>query len=188
MILYSLTFIIIVLFVYETFKNLKEYKRKVNRTENYTNNIENFDTFDYPQPAKNIVGQKDNVNDEEFPPYQKCALDTSRYKSYAPLLFVPKKKFYFSRKHIEQEAVRLDNINKAKIEEAKELLKNETDPNKKAIYEAELDLHKWRDYEFKEVDEFGVNRKANDIITDYIPSVFGQQRIWEEVHFHTKPK
>jgi hypothetical protein len=190
MILYSLTFIIIILFVYETFKNIKNYNKKVREADEKSseNRFENFDTFDYPQPAKNIVGVKDKLNDEEYPPYQICALDTTKYKSFAPLLFVPKKKFYFSRENIEQEAVRLDNITKDKIKNVEEMLKKETESGKRRIFEAELNLHKWRKYPFKEVDEFGVKRKENDILTDYLPEVFGQQRIWEEVHFHTKPK
>jgi hypothetical protein len=172
--------------VYETYKNYKLYHKKINDRHNQTSS-ETFTDFDYPVPAENITGKYDFLNDEEYPPYQKCALDTTRTKAFAPLIHDASRKLYFSRRHLDQEAKRQDDITLGQIAKVSDLFDKETNPEIKKLYEYELKMHKWRDYPFQETDKLGNQRIQEDITTDYVPSVFGQQRIWEEIHFHIKP-
>ena len=185
MILYSLSFVIIMIFVYETYKNYKLYRTKLENSRNGT--VEKFDMYDYPSPAENITGIRDVLNNEEYPPFQKCALDTTRTKAFAPLLYDPKRKLYFSRRHLDQEGERQDMITKEQIAKVQALSDAETNPDIKRLYDYELNFHQWRAYPFQEKDNLGNKRLQEDITTDYIPEVFGQQRIWEEVHWHTIP-
>ena len=187
MLLYSLTFIVILIFVYETYKNYKLYHKKLVERRPSTSS-ETFTDFDYPSPAENITGKHDFLNNEDYPPYQKCALDTTRSKAFAPLIHDASRKLYFSRRHLDQEGERQDSITKAQIAKVQDLFDKETNPEIKKLYENELKLHKWRDYSFQETDKLGNQRMQHDITTDYVPGVFGQQRIWEEIHFHTRPR
>jgi hypothetical protein len=187
MILYSLSFVIILIFVYETYKNYKLYQTKLERNRNGVVK-EGFDMGDYPSQAENITGVSDMLNNEDYPPLQKCALDTTRTKAFAPLLYDPKRKLYFSRRHLDQEGERQDIITKQQIAKVQALSNAETNPDIKKLYDYELDFHKWRAYPFQEKDNRGNKRLQEDITTDYIPEVFGQQRIWEEVHWHTTPR
>lgn len=188
MILYSLSFIIILIFVYETYKNYKLYHAKLEKGRGRNGTLEGFDMYDYPSLAENITGVSDFLNNEDYPPYQKCALDTTHSKAFAPLLYDSKRKLYFSRRHLEQEAVRQDNITKEQIAKVQALSDAETNPDIKKLYNYELGFHKWRAYAFQDKDNLGNKRLQEDITTDYIPAVFGQQRIWEEVHWHTTPR
>lgn len=189
MILYSLSFIVIIIFVYETFKNYKIYQKiyqkKIASSEHMT---ESFDSLDYPSPASNVIGITDILNSEDYPPYQDCALDTTHYKAFAPLIYNPTRKLFFSRQHLEQEAVRQDDITQQQIAKVQALSDKETNPDKKKLYDYELGFHKWRAYPFQQLDNLGNQRLQEDITTDYVPSVFGQQRVWQEIHWHTTPK
>ena len=183
MLLYSLSFVIILIFVYESYKNYKLYQKKLAAGR------DNFTDFDYPNPARNITGVKDVLNNEEYPPLQECALDTTRTKAFAPLIYDSSRKLYFSRRHLDQEGERQNAITDKQIAKVRELSKAEKDPDIKRLYEYELGLHKWKEYPFQATDNFGNQRLREDITTDYLPGVFGQQRIWEEIHFHTdRPK
>ena len=189
MILYSLSFIVIIIFVYETFKNYKIYQKiyqkKIASSEHMT---ESFDSLDYPSPASNVIGITDILNSEDYPPYQDCALDTTHYKAFAPLIHDPTRKFYFSRKHLDQEGERQDDITQQQISKVQALSDAETNPDIKKLYDYELSFHKWRAYPFQQSDNLGNDRLQQDITTDYLPSVFGQQRIWEEIHYHSRNK
>ena len=178
MLLYSLSFIIILIFAYETYKNYKLYQKKLAAGR------ETFTDFDYPSPARNIKGVKDILNNEEYPPFQDCALDTPKTKAYAPLLFDSSRKLYFSRRHLDQEGERQNSITEKQIAKVQKLSVAEKDPDIKRLYDYELGLHKWREYAFQPTDNVGNERLKQDITSDYLPAVFGQQRIWEEIHFH----
>lgn len=189
MILYSLIFIIIILYVYETFKDIKLYQNKIKNHKYDNDNLhENFDTNDYPQPEKNITGLRDIINNKNYPPLQQCSLDTTKFKSYAPLLYNQARKLYFNRKHLDDEAIRQNNITHKQLEKIQKLYDTESNQNIKKIYEAELALHKWKKYSFNKIDNNNTSRIDNDVITDYDYKVFGQQRVWDEVHFHTTKK
>jgi hypothetical protein len=168
MIIYTLLFIIILIYIFEIYRELSRlseyYLTDFNKSENFVDSTAR--------------------NPNHYPPPYKCPLSTPRFKEFAPLIYEPSRRLHYNRQWLNKEGELQDMITESKIKEIKAKYDAETDPEIKAIYERELKLHDWRAYPFQLLDNRGNLRGANDVLTDYDYQTFGNQRIWLEPHDH----
>ena len=205
MIIKSLLFIIVCIFLYETYKNItkitEEYftsldnsnsnsnsKSKSNNSKeifvNLTGNPELDDISktiainckSYPKEVNKIMVYKPELN---------TVLDTPYYAQYKPLEFNKDRKYYWRRDKLVEEGIRRSRDDDDEIAKVQALFDNETDNDKKKILQDELDLFKWRKniFEMKDV-KTGISRDKIDIMSDYYPDEIGLQRPWIERHSH----
>ena len=162
MIIKSLLFIILCIFVYETYKTI------LKMTEEY-----------FTMENTNFINNKINSATE----YN--SLDTLYYKSFKPLEYDEDRAYYWRRDKLVEEGIRRNQADLKKIQNLQTLFENETDEKNKKKLQDELDLYKWRDSILKSKDKnTGLSRDKRDIITDYYPEEIGLQRPWIERHSH----
>ena len=149
MIIKSLLFIIVCIFVYESFQIL--YKMK----EEYFISLEKFDD---PRPftpeekdiRRSIINNcrqyKKNQNKEMVivKPSGKD-LDTPYHAQYKPFNYDPNRKYYWNVHKLSQEGIRRAKDDEKEIEKVQKMFDKETDEDKKQILQDELNLYKWRD-------------------------------------------
>ena len=195
MIIKSLLFIIVCIFVYETFRTLTKM------TEEYFSNQENINLRKEQfvslgsDPIKNDISKTIAINCKKYPskknslmlfkPEPDESLDTPFYAQFKPLEYNPKRKYYWRSNKLVEEGKRRSLDDEADIEKVKKLLDKETDPYKQQIYQEELSLSKWRKNILANKDSVSkLDRGMRDITTDYFPDEIGMNRHWIERNSH----
>jgi hypothetical protein len=187
----SLLFIILILFINEAYKNILKIKetgyRNVEAFSCETEKIRNNNPF--------LVDIKEDNSNEHV-----------AYEPYRPNISHYGNRLYSieeGQRRNNQDLNNIDNIRKALDEneflepreeiylhtvseedntEAEESIKNFEFNilQKRDKLERELNLQKWRQYNFEKVKPDGTQRLENDIRTDFNPNIIGYQRRWEE--------
>ena len=210
MIIKSLLFIILCIFVYESLQILNKM------TEEYFTNIINDKQLNYSQnknksinnktseqfvnlsddPDKNDISKTISINCKDYPPnkLEKImvykpeldeTLDTTLYARFKPLEYNPKRRYFWSNDKLIEEGLRRTIDDKTEIAQVQNLLDNETDPDKQQMYQEELSLFNWRKNILSLTDlDTGLDRDMRDITTDYFPDEIGMNRVWIERHSH----
>ena len=195
MIIKSLLFIIVCIFLYETYKNslqmTEEYFTVGNNNfiNNETNNDTEYNKLDTPyyKSFKPLEKDKETDNKDEYSPnyWNRNSLDTIYYKSFKPFEYNKNRAYYWRRDKLVEEGIRRHQDDLQQIQNLQTSFENETDEKKKKELQDELDLYKWKDNIFKTKDKkTGLSRDKRDIITDYYPEEIGQPRVWMERHSH----
>ena len=212
MIIKSLLFVIVCIFVYETFKTLNkmteeyytnlEYNSNSNSNSNINinsniNNYQNKEKFVSlgKDSEQNDISKTIAINCKAYPTKSKSimvykpesddSLDTPFYARFKELVYDPKRKYYWRSNILIQEGKRRSLDDEAEIAKVQSLLDNEKDPVKKEIYQEELNLNKWRKSILANTDSVTeLDRTMRDITTDYFPDVIGMSRPWIERHSH----
>jgi hypothetical protein len=203
MIIKSLLFIIICIFVYESLQILNRM------TEEYFTSILHNKQINYTQTKNtekfvNLTGDPDNddisktiaINCKDFPPNKAEkimiynpdpdeTLDTTLYSRFKPLEYNPKRRYFWSNENLIEEGLRRTIDDEVEIAQVQKLLDDETDPDKQKIYQEELSLFNWRKNILSLKDKTsGLDRDMRDITTDYFPDEIGMNRVWIERHSH----
>lgn len=201
MIIKVLLFIIVLIFVYESFQMMykmrEEYFSTTRNNQQHQNNpVEKFVSLS-GIPEQDDIAKTIAINCKAYPGYHngimetkpipEDELDTPEYARFKPLEYNPKRLYYWRRDILIPEGIRRLQDDDIEIASIQSLFDTETDPEKKQILQDELNLFKWRsniialkNYETNE------DRSMRDIITDYYPSEIGLSRIWREPHSHIK--
>ena len=198
MIIYSLLFIIILIFTYETVQRLFKL-----REEYFSNARDHFITNPLPSdPDLADISKTIAINCKEFPALSNAIqsstadispnygilgeLDTPYYAQFKPLEYNPKRLYYYRRDILVPEGWRRSADDDKEISHVQTLYDKETDPAKKEILQDELDVFTWRKDILAEKDTKNIPRSMRDITTDYYPAEIGMQRIWREPHSHIR--
>lgn len=193
MIIYSLLFIIVLIFVYETVQRLFKL-----REEYFSNARDHFVSNPLPSdPALADISKTIAINCKAYPSVANSIqaadispnsgeLDTPYYARFKPLEYDAKRLYYFRRDILVPEGWRRSADDDKEIARVQSLYDKETDPAKKEILQDELDLFNWRANILAEKDAKQELRSMRDITTDYYPFEIGQQRIWREPHSHIR--
>ena len=158
----SLLFIIVLIFIYEAYKNILKIK------DNGSKFIETFSCQSEKIKKNNsflVDVIDDNTSDHTgFKPYR------PDYTKYGNRLYSYLEGHYRNN---------MDNINLQKI---RNTLQNNTQLSKfqKEKLKKELDIEDWKSYSFKNKKNDNTARLENDIRTDYDPNIIGCQRMWQE--------
>jgi hypothetical protein len=158
----SLLFIIVLIFIYEAYKNILKIKEMGHMY------VENFSC----QSEKLKKNNPFLVNIEED--------NSTEYSSFKP--YRPDYPMYGNRLYSYQEGQYRNNMDKLNIERIKNILmrnKNLSEHQRDKLKE-ELKLEEWRSYLFKQKKNDNTPRLENDIRTDYDPDIGGCQRLWHE--------
>ena len=203
MIINSLLFIIICIFVYESLQILnrmsEEYFTSIlhNKQINYTQtkNIEKFVNLT-DNPDKDDISKTIAINCKNYPPNKPEkimihnpdpdeTLDTTLYSRFKPLEYNPKRRYFWSNQNLIEEGLRRTLDDEVEIAQIQKLLDDETDPDKQKMYQEELSLFNWRKNILSLTDTTtGLDRSERDIITDYFPDEIAMNRVWIERHSH----
>jgi hypothetical protein len=190
MIINSLLFVIVCIFVYETFNILTKM------TEEYFSNLEKEQFVSLgSDPDKNDISKTIAINCKLYPtksnslmlfkPESDESLDTPFYAQFKPLKYNPKRKYYWRSNKLVQEGKRRSMDDEDEIEKVQTLLENETDPDKQLVYQEELNLSNWRNNILDNKDSITeLDRGMRDITSDYFPDEIGMNRPWIERHSH----
>ena len=197
MIIKSLLFIIVCIFVYESFQIMNKM------TEEYFSNLDNNKQLNYNEKFVSLGNNADEndiaktiaINCKAYPsksssimvykPESNESLDTPFYAQFKPLAYNSKRKYYWRNDILVKEGKRRSEDDDSEIKKVKNLLDNETDPDKKQIYQEELNLYKWKQNILSNTDkDTGIDREMRDITTDYFPEEIGMNRPWIERHSH----
>jgi len=193
MIIYSLLFIIILIFVYETVQRLFKL-----REEYFSNARDHFISNPLPKdPSLADISKTIAINCKAYPHTANSIqsveiapnspeLDTPYYARFKPLEYNPKRLYYFRRDILVPEGWRRSADDDQYIARVQELYNKETNPNMKQILQDELDLFNWRSTILAEKDKKGISRSMRNITTDYYPAEIGMQRVWREPHSHIR--
>jgi len=211
MIIKSLLFIIVCIFIYESFqimtKMTEEYfsnlenknnNKYSNKNNNKYNNTEKFVSLG-TDAKKNDIAKTIAINCKAYEnnkkkimaykPKPDSSLDTPYFSQFKPIQFNPKRQYLWRNDLLVPEGKRRSMDDDIEIAKVKSLLDKETDPDKQKIYEEELNLFKWRNniLSLKELDtdlDTELDRSMRDITSDYFPEEIGMNRPWIERHSH----
>ena len=195
MLIKSLLFIIVCIFVYETFNTLTKM------TEEYFSNLENNNLEKEKfvslgsDPLQNDIAKTIAINCKGYPskanslmlfkPESDESLDTPFYAQFKPLEYNPKRNYYWRSNKLVQEGQRRSLDDEDEIAKVKSLLDKETDPDKQLVYQEELNLFNWRKNILANKDSVtDLDREMRDITSDYFPEEIGMNRPWIERHSH----
>jgi len=202
MIIKSLLFIIVLIFVYETIQKLYKMREEYFSTiqSNSNSREEKFislskDPNDKDKDAKNDIAKTIAINCKAYPtkknllmvakPKPADELDTPEYARFKPLEYDPSRLYYWRRDILIPEGIRRSLDDDKEIARVQKLYDAETNLDKKEILQDELDLFKWRKQILKLKDaKTGEKRSMRDITTDYFPMEIGMSRPWREIHSH----
>ena len=204
MIIKSLLLIIICIFIYESFKILNKMTEEYftdmiyNKQTNYIQNTKNTEQFVNltDDPDKNDISKTISINCKDYPPNKPNkimvykpesdeTLDTTLYSRFKPLSYNSKRRYFWSNDKLIEEGLRRTIDDKTEISQVKKLLDNETDPDKKQVYQEELSLFNWRKNILALTDsDTELDRDMRDTTTDYFPDEIGMSRVWIERHSH----
>jgi hypothetical protein len=191
MIIYSLLFIIVLIFAYETIRNIFKL-----REEYFSNAHDHFVSNPLPKdPLKADISKTIAINCKAYPSNinkvmtyietNSDDLDTVYSARFAPLEYDPTRKYYYRRDILIPEGIRRSQDDNKQIAKVQAMYDAETDPDKKQILQDELDLFKWRNNILSSINkETKLNRTMRDITSDYFPAELGMQRVWQEPHSH----
>jgi hypothetical protein len=189
----ALLFVIVCIFVYETFKTLYKQQEDYFETFNVDVNIKR----DPPTPElldiNNTINanctryklNKNNIRIMEYSPHEEAnSLDTPYHAAFAPLIYNKARKYYGNPHFLIEEGKRRYMDDKMEIAKLKDKYDAELNPEKKIILGNELALFDWQNYILSQTNSNGEKRNIPDITTDYFPEVIGMNRPWIERHSH----
>ena len=191
MIIYSLLFIIVLIFLYETFQKL--YKL---REEYFSNAKDHFISKPLPKdPSLADISKTIAINCNAYPSIVNQTqaylsphpndLDTPYSAQFKPLEYNPNRKYYYRRDILIPEGIRRSKDDDDEISKVQMMYDKESDPVIKEILQDEIDLFKWKSNILSPIDTTtNLERTMRDITTDYFPSEIGMQRTWLEPHSH----
>ena len=196
MIIKSLLFIIICLFVYETFITLSKMSEEyftsleINKQERFVNLSDDPNKNDISKTiainCKNWASNVDVIM--TYKPDSNESLDTPYYARFKPIEYDDTRKYYWRANKLVEEGIRRSNDDEIEIAKVQSLFDNETDPDKKQILQDNLDLFNWRKNNINILSlkdpTTKLNRDMRDITTDYFPAEIGMNRPWIERHSH----
>ena len=196
MIIKSLLFIIVCLFVYETFITLTKMNEEY-FTNLDTSKQEKFINLSN-DPDKNDISKTIAINCNNWAsnvdvimtylPDSNESLDTPYYARFKPIEYNNTRQYYWRANKLVEEGIRRSNDDDIEIANVQSLFDNETDPDKKQILQDELDLFKWRKNNINILSlkdpTTKLYRDMRDITTDYFPAEIGMNRPWIERHSH----
>ena len=192
MIIKSLLFIVVCIFVYETFQTLSRMSEEYFMTNSIKQ--ESFVSLGNDINANDIsktiaINCKDYANKVNsimtYIPESNESLDTPHYSQFKPLEYNPKRKYYWSRSLLVPEGIRRSKDDDAEIAKVQKLFDNETDQDKKEILQNDLNLFKWKKNILARTNiDTGLDREMRDITSDYFPEEIGMNRPWIERHSH----
>uniref|UniRef100_A0A6C0HKZ7 Uncharacterized protein n=1 Tax=viral metagenome TaxID=1070528 RepID=A0A6C0HKZ7_9ZZZZ len=180
MIIKALLFIIVCIFVMETFHNL--YRQ---REEYFTPSPELLDidnTINANCTLKKLNAGKMSLMTYAPPP--DTELDTPYSARFASMEYNKDRKYYANPHYLNEEGARRYNDENTSIANIQALYAKETDKAKKEELSNELAIYNWHSYIFKNTDLQGNQRGMQDITTDYYPGEIGMSRPWRERHSH----
>jgi hypothetical protein len=194
MIIKSLLFVILLIFIYETFQNFNKLREEyfVSLTPNNPelNDISKTIAINCKNPKYlNNEGvsqifepiEANNKNNDD-------GIYNLEYSEFKPLIYNPKRKYFYKADILIPEGYRRYKDDENEISNIEKLYNLETDPNHKQILQDEIDIHKWRKNpkNIGKITNIDTNepRMMRDIITDYYPFEIGMQRLWKEQHSH----
>ena len=187
----SLLFIIVLIFLYETFQKLFKL-----REEYFTESYVSLEKSESPNSSQlNDIAKTIAINCKEYPtqkntiqtysPIDPVTLDTVDYSRFKPLEYDASRRYYFRRDILIPEGIRRSQDDDKEIAKVQKLYDEETDPAKKEILQDELDLFNWRKYILASTDpKTEESRSMRDITSDYYPKEIGMVRTWREPHSH----
>ena len=194
MIIKSLLFIIVCIFVMETFHNL--YRQ----SEEYFNNstLPTLPTQSTLPPTAEQLDIDNTINANctkwrlnadkiklmTYKPESSEELDTPYFASFAPMEYRKERVYYSNPHYLIEEGIRRNNDETSIIADIQAKYTLETDQQKKEELANELSIYNWKNYIFKDKDLKGEQRGMPDIITDYYPGEIGMSRPWRERHSH----
>jgi len=176
----ALLFIIICIFVVETFHNL--YRQ----SEEYFSPAPELLDIDNTINA-NCTLKRINANNIRLMTYMDDPsddLDTPYSASFASIEYSKERKHYANPHYLIEEGKRRYNDEKVIIANIKSQYDTETDKKKKEQLANELSIYNWQNYIFKSIDLKNNQRGMQDITTDYYPDEIGMSRPWRERHSH----
>jgi len=133
--------------------------------------------------CKSYLNKSNSIMKYKPPPDE--SLDTTMYARFKPLEYNPKRKYYWKIQKLVEEGIRRSKDDEEEIAKVQKLFDNETDQDKKEILQDELNIFKWRKNILSDTYKHsGLQRKMNDIATDYFPEEIGMNRPWIEIHSH----
>ena len=198
MIIKSLLFIIVCIFVYETYNTLskmtEEYFTSIHSSNSSNRKIDNFVNLG-TKPELNDIAKTIAINCKVYPsnatkimvykPESNESLDTPYYAQFKPLEYNPDRKYYWKANKLVEEGIRRSSDDDAEIAAVQALFDNETDPDKQQILQNELDLFNWKKNILATTDSItNLDRDMRDITSDYFPAEIGMNRPWIERHSH----
>lgn len=189
MIVKSLLFIIVCIYVYETYTNFIKQKEEYfsNNTKEIFNDIpKEYLDIDHTiqNNCKHWNNNKNKLILQSYIPPSDESLDTPYSSRFKPLLYNKNQKYYWNSHYLIEEGQRRYLDDKHNLDILKQKYDAEQDPDKKEILENELSLYDWQNYIFKRKNNKNEQRDMPDIITDYYPDIIGQPRYWVERHSH----
>jgi hypothetical protein len=191
MLVNSLLFTIVLIFVYETFQKLFKLHE-----EYFTESFVSLANPDLSNASElNDIAKTIAINCKEYPTQKNTiqtyasinpiTLDTVDYARFNPLKYDSAKKYYFRRDILIPEGIRRSLDDDKEIEKIQKLYDEETDTAKREILQDELDLFNWRKYILVSTDpKTKEPRSMRDITSDYFPQEIGMVRTWREPHSH----
>jgi hypothetical protein len=195
MIIKSLLFIIICIFVYETFNTLNKI------TEEYFSSMESSKHEKFIEigndPEKNSIARTIGINCKTYPdrlnrimaykPDNNESLDTPYYSQFKSLKYNPDRKYYWNVRKLIHEGIRRSKDDDKEIEIVQKLYDGETDEDKKQLYKNELNIFRFKKNILAVQDKDSkLDRSMRNITTDYFPEEIGMSRPWRERHSHIK--
>jgi len=195
MIIKSLLFIIICIFVYETFNTLTKM------SEEYFSSMETTKSEKFIEIGndleKNSIARTIGINCKKYPtslnrimaykPDNNESLDTPYYSQFKPLEYNPDRKYYWNVHKLVHEGIRRANDDDKEIAIVQGLYDRETDEDKKQLYKNELNIFKFKKNILALQDKDSkLDRSMRNITTDYFPDEIGMSRPWRERHSHIK--
>ena len=193
MIIKSLLFIILCIFVYDTYKKFSKMSEEyfINLDTNQQEKFVNLSD----DPNKNDISKTIAINCKAlannyspimaYKPEADEDIDNPYYARYKPIEYDAKRKYYWRTNMLVPEGIRRSIDDDTELAKLQSLFDNETDPDKKEELQDELNLFAWRAniLSIKNPDT-GLDRDMRDITTDYFPEEIGMNRPWIERHSH----
>ena len=168
MLVKALLFIILLLYIYDTYYDITKFIDLKNKDHKLNINTHKHTTEDFTNYKYNYYNYDHNVN--------------GGYKEFRPLH--NKLRSFYNRNNLMHEGLRQNNYRIKNIECLEKLLeKDNIDENLKENIREDLKTHKWRDHIFQDVNKSTKQmRDKSDIMTDYDPNIIGCPRRWMECY------
>jgi len=189
MLVKSLLFIIILIYIYESYKKcLILYKKyQDTKTKNLFKVKENFNNLNnelkenYKNYSDSFLilpkynNKKDKLNKKCNDIFlQESVNEDSDFSSKYQWNYDDSLKYYYNLKNSVNEGRRLEKIRINKLNELKKKLNDSSlSINDKNKIENEIKINQWKSYIFKKENDKNVERDRADIITDYDPNLIG---------------
>ena len=212
MIIKSLLFIIVCMFLYETYNTLtkmsEEYFVSLDKDISISTNREKFINVG-TDPDKNDIATTiainckayqdkidkidkidSKINNSYKPINFDDDIDTPYHSQFKALMYDTQRLYNWRPDILIAEGKRRSNDDDIEIAKVQSLFDTETDIDKKQVLQDELNLFKWRKNILaitennSAITDIQIDRTMRDITSDYYPAEIGMNRPWIERHSH----